>query len=255
MTRVAALLALAMGLSGCGLLLDGAFLVSSGKYSKDDVETKRTGLAQVQLEHEVRVAQGQVWLACEDVQRTMERQWNVHRDYQYVNGWPSVHWLPLIVETIVGGALGIGFGLECGKTHEAASCNALWAVPPLALDAIYSAVRLATIEPAKLINKTRTDLAAAPSRTADDRKTVACEPDAALVVGRSPEDPLAVWFRVDAWGAMNAAQRPQLLTALQQQGAQVWWVAGGNAPRSAGLSTCEVRQGLGVPCPQQEPRQ
>ncbi|MFT3711314.1 MAG: hypothetical protein QM817_27090 [Archangium sp.] len=238
----ALLVALAFSLSGCGLLLDGVYLISGKRFTKDEEQRKRTDLAQLQFEHEVRAEQGQLWLACEDIERGVDRVWTVHKEYEHQGGMYQVHWLPAILDTIIGGALTIGFGIKCGETSAPATCNALWATVPLWSDAIYSVIRLAMIDPPKLVNKTRTQQPAAPSETPNWRRTVSCEPDAMIVVG--PE-----YFRVDAWGAMNDFDRPRLMSALQNPNASISWSAAGHVPTAAKLSRCEALAGLGNPCP------
>ncbi len=254
MTRALLCLGLATTLSGCGVMLDGVYLISDKRFTKEERQAQPTEHTQAAFEHTVRAEQGQVWLACEDTERVIERAWMVRKEYEHVGGMHQAHWLPLILDTIIGGALGIGFGIECAKTGASPQCLPLIAVAPLAVDAIYSAVRLAMIEPPKLVHKERQALPAAPSATPTRRQTVACEPDAVILVGRSAADPLAAWFRVDAWGAMAAEDRPRLLAALQQPQAQLFWAAGGRAPATAAVSRCEALAALGGRCPQSTAR-
>lgn len=248
--RHALLFLLVGALSGCGLFLDGIYLVSDKRFTRDVSQTRPTELTQQAFEHSVRAEQGQVWLACEDTERTLERAWTVRKTYETVNGWHLVHLLPVVLDTLIGGALGIGFGISCGQGGAPQQCLPLLAVAPLALDAAYSAVRLATIEPPKLVNKTRLPAEARPSQAPNWRKTVACEPDAVILVGRSEADPVGAWFRVDAWGAMDVRERPRLISALLQEGAQVYWAGGGKPPVQTNLNRCEVLKVLGSQCPQ-----
>jgi hypothetical protein len=236
------LLVLAFSLSGCGLLIDGVYLISGKRFSKDEEQRKRTELAQLQFEHEVRAEQGQLWLACEDIERGVDRVWTVHKKYEHQGGYYQAHFLPLILDTIIGGALTIGFGIKCGETNAPETCNALWGTVPLWSDAVYSAIRLLMIDPPKLVNKTRSQAGPAPSETPNWRRTVSCEPDAMIVVG-------VEYFRVDAWGAMSELDRPRLMNALQQPNATLAWVAGSQPPQPAKLSRCEALAGLGNPCP------
>jgi hypothetical protein len=254
MRRVAAWLGLLAGLSGCGLVFDGAYLLSSKRYTSEEIERQRTSASQVVFEHEVRAERGQVWLACEDVERTIERTWTVQRTWEYQGGFYRAHLLPLIVEGIVATAMTAAFGYQCSQGRDPARCTELWWTVPLWSDALYSGIRLLTIDPPKLVDKTRSEGASEPSATPTARRTVACEPDARLVVStRGPLDPLPAIFRVDAWGAMDPMDRPRLLQALRQGNAELSWAAGGNQPTSAKLSRCEALAALGEPCASPRP--
>lgn len=250
MTRALLGFAVATALSGCGLMLDGVYLISNKRFTKEERQSLPTEHAQPAFEHTVRAEQGQVWLACEDTVRPVERVWTLRKEYEHVGGFHQAHWLPLVLETIVGGALGIGFGMACAETGAQAQCLPLVAVAPLALDAIYSAVRLATVGPPKLVHKERVGAHAEPGPTPTWRQTVACEPDAVIMVGRSAADPLAAWFRVDAWGALTAEEERRLVEALLREGNQLFWAAGGRAPTAARLGRCEALKGLGRACPE-----
>ena len=243
-------LAFAWLLSGCGVLIDGVYLISGKRYSTDVEQSKRTELTQASFEHVVRAEQGQLWLACEDVERSIERTWTVRKQYEHQGGLYRAHWLPLILDTVIASALTIGFGVECGKTGASGSCNGLWGAVPLWADAVYSGVRLLTIDPPKLVGKERRSTSSRPSPTPNWRRTVSCEPDATLIIGRGPADPLAAFFRVDAWGALPASERPRLVTALLRDGVQVYWAAGGQPPQQASLGRCEALRGLGSACPE-----
>lgn len=245
--RALLLLSLAATLSGCGLFLDGVYLISSKRFTKDTAESRATDFKQLAFEHTVRAEQGQVWLACEDTERTVERVWTVRKTYEHVNGLHLVHVLPVVLDSIIGTALGVGFGVSCTQTGN---CAPLASVAPFAADLAYSVVRLATIEPPKLVGKERLPAESRPSETPTWRKTVACEPDAVLLVGRSEADPLGAWFRVDAWGALDAREQPRLITALLQDGAQLFWAAGGKPPTRAAIDRCQALQALGRQCPE-----
>lgn len=248
MTRALLFVVLALGLSGCGLLIDGAYLVSNKRFSKEERQSKPTELSEVRVEHEVRAQPGQAWLACEEIERNVERVWKVRKDYEHRGGFYQAHWFPLILECLVASALTIGFGVNCAETGAPGSCNGLWATVPLWSDALYSAIRLLTIDPPKLVGKERLAAEAEPSPNANWRRTVSCEPDAQLIVGRFAADPQAVSFRVDAWGAMNQAELPQLMQALQRKDVVVMWAAGGKAPVTAPVGRCELLRQLGSNC-------
>lgn len=251
MMRALVIVLLGASLSGCGLVLDGAYLLSGKRYSKEEKVSRRTELAQVAFEHEVRASQGQLWLACEDVERGVDRVWTVRKEYEYQGGFHQVHWLPVILDTLIAGGLSIAFGTNCAQKGEL--CTALWGTVPLWADDVYSVIRLLTIDPPKLVGKTRGEPTSEPSPTPNSRRTVSCEPDATLVIGSSAVDPLASWFRVDAWGAVQPQDRARLLTALQRTDAHVMWSAGGREPQGTSLSRCDALAGLGTPCPPPPP--
>ena len=58
MIRVILISALAASLSGCGLLIDGAYLISNKTYSKDEKQSRPLDLQQTAFEHEVRGGDG-----------------------------------------------------------------------------------------------------------------------------------------------------------------------------------------------------
>jgi hypothetical protein len=234
--------------SSCGLLIDGAYLVSNKRYTKEEKQSRPLELQQTALEHEVRAQPGQAWLACEDVQRNVERVWTVQKQYEHRGGLYQAHWLPLLLDSVIGGALTIGFGVSCQRDATPESCNGLYGTIPLWTDALYSAIRLLTIDPPKLVKKTRLQSDSQPSETALARRTVSCEPDARIIVGRFAADPQAATFRVDAWGAMDQAELPNLMAALQRKDARVMWAAGGAAPQEAKVNRCEFLRQLGSNC-------
>jgi hypothetical protein len=250
MRRALPLLVVSMLLSGCGVLIDSIYLISNKRFTREERQSQPTGQTQYAFEHTVRVEQGQVWLACEDTERTVDRVWLVRKQYEHVNGIYQAHIATLLLDLAVGGALGIGFGIKCGETGRPEHCTPLIAVSPFAIDAIYSAVRLATVEPPKLVNKERQRLEAEPGAQPLRRATVACEPDAVIMVGRNAADPLAEWARVDAWGAMPLEDQERLVRALQRQGTGLFWAAGGREPQAASIHRCEALKALGRGCPE-----
>lgn len=248
--RCPGLLALAL-LPGCGLLIDGGYLLSSKTTTVDERQTRPTGLSEVHAELEVRAEQGQLWLACEELERPVERRWTVRKTYEYQGGFPDVHWFAVLLEGVVAGGVTLGVGLQCTRPQEALSCAPLWWTVPLWLDAAYSAVRALTIERPVLVQKERRDEAAGPGEVPLARRTVACPPDARLVAGRSTGDPLAVVLPVDAWGRVAPGQVPRLVEALRRAPeVRVFALGSGGQPRPPeGAPRCDVLRGLGYPCP------
>ena len=248
MTRVLLLVA-AMLSSSCGLIIDGAYLLSGGTYSTEDKQTKRTDSTQAGLETTVRAEQGQVWLACEEMERGIDRVWTVKKTYEYQGGIYQAHWLPVLLEGLIATGVTIGVGIKCNEPGSGISCTPLWGTVPLWADVAYSAVRLLTIDPPVMVNKERLSSGSEPSATPNWRRTVACDVDAKLIVARTAEDPTAAWFRVDAWGRLDPAEAPRLRLALQQPDARLFTVGGGRPATAASITRCEVLATLGSPCP------
>ncbi len=248
MTR-ALLCSLFAALSGCGLIIDGAYLLAGDRYSVSEQQSRRTEFTQTQFEHQVRAEQGQLWLACEDIERGVDRVWEVKKDYQHRGGFYQAHWLPVIVGSVAGGISTAVAGVKCAQGEL--DCNLLWALAPVGADVIYSIIRLATIQPPKLVGKSRGEPWSEPSQTPNWRRTVACEPDAAIIIGRNPIDPIAQRFRVDEWGALTTEEIGRARLALRQEGARLMWAAGGQEPVESKLDRCTALAGLGSPCEQQ----
>lgn len=248
MRRVALLLVTVLS-SSCGLIIDGAYLLGGGTYTKEDKQTKRTESTQAGFEQTVRAEQGQVWLACEEMERGIDRVWTVKKTYEYQGGIYQAHWLPIILEGLIATGLTIGVGVRCNEPGSSVSCAPLWGTVPLWADVAYSAVRLLTIDPPVMVNKERQAAGSEPSATPNWRRTVACDVDAKVIVARTPEDPAASWFRVDAWGRLDPADAPRLRLALQQPDVRLFTVGGGRPPAAASVSRCDVLAALGAPCP------
>lgn len=246
MTRALGLL-LCGALSGCGLVIDGAYLLSGDRYTVSEKQTRRTEYAETKFEHQVRAESGQLWLACEDIERGVDRVWTVKKEYERRGGFYQAHWLPVILGSVAGGISTAVVGVKCAEGEL--DCNLLWATVPVWSDVLYSAVRLAMIQPPKLVGKERGEPSSEPSETPNWRRTVACEPDAAIVIGRGGADPMAQRFRVDAWGAIALADLPRALQALRQEGVQLMWSASGPQLHDSGLARCTALAGLGSPCP------
>ncbi|MDP3236068.1 MAG: hypothetical protein Q8S33_01485 [Myxococcales bacterium] len=251
MTRVRLLVALMLS-SSCGLLIDGAYLLGGNTYATEDKQTKRTESTQAGVETTVRAEQGQVWLACEEMERGIDRVWTVKKTYEYQGGIYQAHWLPILLEGLIATGVTIGVGIRCNEPGSGISCTPLWATVPLWADVAYSAVRLLTIDPPVLVNKERRNSGSEPSAVPNWRRTIACDVDAKLIVARSPEDPTAAWFRVDAWGRLDPADAERLRVALQQPNARLFTVGGGRPATPAALTRCQVLATLGRPCPAQQ---
>jgi hypothetical protein len=254
----------ALALSGCGLIIDGAYLLSSGKDTKSAEQRRPTGQVEKAFEHEVTLtpptrygAPGGVQLRCQNVEHGIDRVWNVQKTYENQGGWHLVHWAPIIIEGIIGGALAIGISVTCSRGES--DCNLLYGTIPFGVDVLYSAIRLATIDPPKLVDKQRTDVRTETRKDAVTQTTVACEPDARIAVGRSAVDPVALQVRVDPSGMVTPFDVQRVVQALATQpDARLWWLSGTAGPGETALSRCEALQaltgrlGLGCQPPQQQ---
>ncbi|MDP3154420.1 MAG: hypothetical protein Q8N23_17215 [Archangium sp.] len=199
---------LALSASSCGLLLDGAYLIS-GKNSYKDVEQRRpTGQQQTAPERRLTFEGPRVRVVCEDVTRGVDRVWSVHKTYEHQGGWYQVHWLPVLLEGIIGGGLAIGFGVKCGD--GSGDCNLMYATIPFAVDVAYSLIRLLTIRPPKLVDKSLTQPHTDAHPTPSAKNTTACEPDMEIVATASTSGgPLRL--RVDASGWISDQDQAQLM--------------------------------------------
>ncbi|MDP1830288.1 MAG: hypothetical protein Q8L48_43890 [Archangium sp.] len=227
MTRALALLLAALLTPSCGLLIDGAYLLS-GKHSYKDVEQRRpTGEVQTLPERRLVFEGPRVHVVCEDVTRGVDRVWSVHKTYENQGGWYQAHWLPVILEGAIGIGLAIGFGSKCGDPTSGVSCELLYATIPFAVDVAYSLIRLATIRPPKLVDKSLTQPHTAPHETPSANATTACEPDAELVATASVSGgPLRL--PVDASGWISDADQDRLTAfLLGYRDAQVALYGGG----------------------------
>jgi hypothetical protein len=245
--RRALLVMLALSASSCGLLLDGAYLLSGKTMTKDVEQRRPTGEVQRAPERRIEVLSGHTHVACEDVTRGVDRVWSVHKTYEYRGGWYQVHWLPIILEGIIGAGLGIGFGVKCGDPTSGVSCTALYATIPFAVDVAYSIVRLLMIDPPKLVDKSLTEPHTDLHPTPNERLTTACEPDTEVIATASVSGgPLRV--RVDASGWLAPQDEQQLrafLVGYRDAQVSVW--ANGRQ-LSPEVSRCAFfRLGGGVP--------
>ena len=149
--------ALALALSGCGLLVDGAYLLGDGRYSDSAEERAPTGETAVRMETDLaREADGALVLGCTRRTREVERSWQVTRTFQHqgsfdADTYAGTAMLDGLLGTLIAGTL----LTVCQQDDSNLSCwNAVWAAP-FALDLGYSLVRRATAEPAVLVDKSR----------------------------------------------------------------------------------------------------
>jgi hypothetical protein len=205
--RALVLVVFALSASSCGLFLDGIYLISGKTMTKDVEQRRPTGQEQTMPERRLTSVSGHVHVACEDVTRGVDRVWSVHKTYEHQGGWYQVHWLPIILEGLIGGGMAIGFGVKCGD--GTGNCDLLYATIPFAVEVAYSVIRLLTIDPPKLVNKALTEPHTDVHPTPTQSVTTACEPDAELIATASVSGgPLRV--RVDASGWLSPQDEQQL---------------------------------------------
>lgn len=209
----ALLVMIAISSSSCGLLIDGAYLLS-GKHSYKDVEQRRpTGQVQTGPERRLTFESAHVRVACEEVTRGVDRVWSVHKTYENQGGWYQAHWLPVILEGIIGGGLAIGLGSRCTDPSSGISCDLLYGTIPFAVDVTYSLLRLLMIRPPKLVDKRLTEPRTDVHPTPTAKSTTACAPDTELVATASTSGgPLRL--AVDPSGWLSAEAESQLMTFM-----------------------------------------
>jgi hypothetical protein len=224
-------LALWLMCSSCGLLLDGAYLISNKHSTTTEEQRRPTGEQQVGPELQLIYEGPRLKVACEDVTHSVDRVWNVEKIYEYQGGIYQAHWVPVILESLIGGALAIGFGIKCADPTSDLSCNALYGTIPLGVDVAYSIVRLLTIDPPKLVDKHVTQATVDARGTVVRREAVACPADTtvAVITGQARES-------VDASGALSPAAQQRLELAMDDPRAVVAVLGGGQ--RSADINHC-----------------
>ena len=219
------------------MLIDCAYLLS-GKTSYKDVEQRRpTGQVQSAPERRLAFDGPRVHVVCEEVTRGIDRVWSVHKTYEAQGGWYQAHWLPVLLEGIIGGGLAIGLGVRCNDPTSGVSCTTLYATIPFAVDVTYSLIRLLTIRPAKLVDKTLTEPRTDSHPTPAARSTIACEADTELVANASYSGgPLRL--RVDMSGFISDQDLAALMIFMQNYRDAQLAVFGGGQQQGADVSRC-----------------
>lgn len=269
-TRVALALGVglsALGTSGCGLLLDSAYLISNKHYDETVQERKPTGRTRTAVEYDAAVSvDGSVHLACAERERRIERASSVQKTFERRGGFDS----PVYIGTAVlsGVAAGVVSGViaaiclqkpEDPKAEQPSCLNMLYAAP-FAFDVGWSAIRAATAKPAKLVEKRSTEavlaLSEKPVRTAPLR----CD-SARVVLGQAVDhfDPSeadilngvtdrqarlqdgAIAVAVAPDGTITPKAQPDMLRAwLNDGGLGLWVVDAEGKPHSLRVDRCEV---------------
>lgn len=153
--RGLALVAAGLGASGCGVLIDGIYVLGDGRYSSHTEEHAPTGQRRIAIEHLASPGpDGRLVLACARRTRPIERTWTVSREFRRRGGFDSgTYYGAAAVTTLIGGLIAVGTGAACRAEDSELSCwNMLYAAP-FALDLGYSLIRGATARSAVLIDK------------------------------------------------------------------------------------------------------
>lgn len=174
-------LALFVGSSaGCGLLADGAYVITGGGgYDKRDTQREPTGeLERFRL---VEVAPTHDGARCVERTSAVERRWDVVKRYQYRYGYPSVHMAFAVLEGVISTIVVAAVAATCTEPDSDISCNVLWGALPFGIDALYSTVRAFTVQAPKLVAKERTSPTLGRAPDGQDQP-LACPPGAWLVL-------------------------------------------------------------------------
>jgi hypothetical protein len=222
---------LLLPLTGCGLIIDGAYLLSDKHTTKTEEQRRPSGEQQTQSELRLGFEAEHLKVSCEEVTHSVDRVWNVEKVYEYQGGFYQAHWLPVILEGAIGVGLAVGLGVKCNDPSSDISCNTLYATIPLGADALYSLIRLLTIDPPKLVDKHTNLMHVESEGTVLQRVGVACPPDTTVAVlnGKAHE-------RVDAAGYMSPQAQERIERAMLELDAVAAVVAG--TRRSPDVNRC-----------------
>ena len=239
MTRWPVLCALALINSGCGLLIDGVYLLTD-RHAHESVEQRRpTGQSEVSPERRLVFEGPNLRVACEDVTRGVDRVWTVEKDFENQGGWYQAHWLPVILEGTIGAALAIGLAVKCPDPASNLNCNLLYGTIPFGVDVSYSLVRLLTVEPRKLVDKRATLPHTEHHADPLSRAEISCPSDT-VVVASAPgvsAGPLEIPIVGGGWIAPADEQR--LYTYVFSNARTQVSTFSGAQQQSAELGRCE----------------
>ena len=239
MSRLLLLCAVALINSGCGLLIDGVYLLTD-RHSHQSVEQRRpTGESEVSPERRLVFEGPNLRVACEDVTRGVDRVWTVEKDFENQGGWYQAHWLPVILEGTIGAALAIGLAVKCPDPASNLNCNLLYGTIPFGVDVSYSLVRLLTVDPPKLVDKHATTPQTEHHADPTNREEIACAPDTMVVASAPGVSAGALEVPIVAGGWVAPADEQRLYAyAFSNAHTQVSTFSG-SKQQSADLSRCE----------------
>jgi hypothetical protein len=244
MIRWLALCAVAWTSAGCGLIIDGAYLLSDRKMTRRVEQRRPTGQSELSQERRLAFEEGRLRVACEDVARSVDRVWTVEKIYEYQGGIYQAHWLPVLLEGAIGGGLAIGIGAKCRDPAAGISCNLLYGTIPFGVDVAWSLARLLTIDPPKLVDKRPTAPHTDSHGAAQSRAAIACETQTS-VVASDPSvttGPFRVLVDLDGEIAPEAAER--LIAFMRNHPASQVALFSGSTQVSIDLSRCDFFRSL-----------
>lgn len=198
--------------TGCGLLIDGAYLFSNKRYTETVMDSRPTGQVNTTIEYDAAPGpDGQARLTCASRERRIERIASVEKTFERRGSFDAGTYLgAATVSGLVTVITGVVIGAVClqdptpGKPRP--SCLNMLYVTPFAADIVYSIIRSRTVKPPKLVEKQTTeptlDFAGTPSRS----EPVACDNVEQVMLGLlvGPSD-------VDVLNGRIGGQKPHLV--------------------------------------------
>lgn len=139
--------------SGCGAMMDTAYVLGDGRFEESTDEYTPTEHAETAVEYEIGP---DLALQCFSRTRQIERSARVTKTFEYRGGFEKSYYTGAAITDVVFGGLlaGVLTGM-CLSDEPPVSCTSvLWAAP-FAVDGIYSAVRAATVRKPVLVDKSR----------------------------------------------------------------------------------------------------
>lgn len=180
---VLGLAAAALGTTGCGGILDVAYLISDKRTTETVQERTPTGQVHGGVEYEGAAgAGGVVQITCEERERRVERSSSVEKVYRYRGGFSSSPYIGtavlsgLTAAAVAGVIAVICLNDDTSTRDEKVSClpNMLFATP-FAIDSVYSSIRAATAKTPKLVEKHVAQPVLAFSETPSRTAPATCE--------------------------------------------------------------------------------
>lgn len=240
MNRLVLVLA-AMSFSGCGFLIDGAYLLSGKQHTKTTEQRRPTGESETRPEVRFVFEGPRVRVACENVTRGIDRVWTVDKTYEYQGGYHRAHLLPVILDGVIGGILGVAIAVKCNEPGSNLSCNLLYGTIPFGVDFTYSFIRLFTTEPAKLVNKQYGTPRAEPHDEPIGRAFAACPAEARVQVSSTRD---TFELEVPPNGELTLEQQQRIVTAVAQSPNARVIAAAPAGQRGETLQRCEFLKQL-----------
>ena len=208
----------ALLLGGCALATDGAYLIWRGGGSQQK-DTRSEPTAEVEQRRLIQPDPAALALRCVQRERPIQRQITTVRRYRYQNGWTRpVMAFPLAIDGLL--LLTVGLGVRASCTGDAEhppkiSCDGLYALVPIGVDALYAALRTATLKPPILVGReVRSQLL--PSADEERSAPLPCPPGVTLVLSQGLEQLRA---EVDPSGAPPADFTPRAQAFVATHGA------------------------------------